>query len=181
MSDEVPAKKSSAVETDSDSVSDDEEKQYSKTQTVRKCDYIWCIKCEKLLDWVWDFNEDDETKIWDKKTWKCLRCKPKKKSIFIYRAHSEHQSYMIMKEELKKEPYEEPYWLCVECLFLHDDNYDGKCESFNECRGVGDVSVYYGYDYEYAKRLARKKRRDAEDNTDESPTKKPKVFIDLTD
>ena len=180
MSDEVPKKNYATLKTDSDSVSDDEEKQYSKTHMRRKCYYIWCIKCEELLDWDYYFNKDEETKIWDKKTWKCLRCKPKEQSIFIYRAYSEHQSYMIMKEDIEKDPYEEPYWLCVECLFLHEDNYEGKCESIYECKGVGDVCVYRGHDYEDAKELERRRRRNMRDYTDESPKKKQKV-IDLTD
>ena len=74
---------------------------------------------------------------------------------------------------------------------MHDDNYEGKCKGIYECNGVGDVSVYYGYDYENAKQLERELQLrelhdaridDADDDNDEdspSPKKKQKV-IDLT-
>ena len=181
MSEKLSEKKFLTLEAYSESEDEEDEILYSDEDIGMTCCWFWCIKCEDNFGWEYNHKQHEQEKKWTKKEWKCEKCKPKVKSIYIYKARSERQSYDLMRKDIDEEPYSEPYSLCNTCLFLHDDNYDGKCESFNECRGVGDVSVYYGYDYEYAKRLARKKRRDAEDNTVESPTKKQKVnVIDLT-
>ena len=181
MSEKLPKKNESTLEANSECEYEEDEIKYDNEDMGRICCWFWCIKCEENFSFEYNHKQHEQKKKWLKLNWKCERCKPKVKSIYIYKARSKKQSYDLMRKDIDEEPYEEPYSLCNTCFFLHDDNYDGKCESFNECRGVGDVSVYYGYDYEYAKRLARKKRRDAEDNTVESPTKKQKVnVIDLT-
>ena len=48
MSDEVPAKKSSALEADAKGGNKDDEEQYSREEEDHLRCYIWCIKCEKL-------------------------------------------------------------------------------------------------------------------------------------
>ena len=181
MSEKLSEKKILTLEANSESEYEEDEIKYNDEDKGETCSWYWCIKCEDNFGWEYNHKQHEQKKKLTKKEWKCERCKPKVKSIYIYKARSKKQSYDLMRKDIDEEPYEEPYSLCNTCLFLHDDDYKGKCKSNYECRGVGDVEVYYGYDYENAKQLERAKRRDAEDNTVESPTKKQKVnVIDLT-
>ena len=85
-----------------------------------------------------------------------------------------------MRAYLANHPYREPYTCCNNCLYLHNDDYEGKCVGAYECNGKEDVSVYWGWNYEDAKGLERKRRRQSAVNDDDvSPTKKQRV-IDLT-
>lgn len=181
MSEKLPEKNESTLEANSECEYEEDEILYSDEDIGETRCWFWCIKCEENFGWEYKYRQHEQIEKWAEKEWKCYRCNPKVKSIYIYEARSERQSYDLMRKDIEEEPYSEPYSLCNTCLFIHDDNYNGKCKSNYECRGVGDVEVYYGYDYENAKQLERAKRRDAEDNTVESPTKKQKVnVIDLT-
>ncbi len=162
MSDEVPAKKSSALEADAEGDDGDDEEQYSREEEDHLRCYIWCIKCEKLLYDVCYSTLQEQREILAAKEWKCDRCEPKVRSLHIYSTNNEHQSHWLMKAYINNYPYREPYWLCNDCLFLHDDDYEGRCAGAYECNGVEDVSVYWGWDYEDAKGLERKRRRQSQ-------------------
>tara|TARA_R110001632_G_scaffold77198_1_gene174540 strand:+ start:170 stop:910 length:741 start_codon:yes stop_codon:yes gene_type:complete len=188
----LPEKNESTLEANSESEYEEDEIKYNDEDIGETCSWYWCIKCEENFGWEYNHKQYEQNEKWLKLNWRCNRCKPKAESIFIYKARSEQKSYDLMRKDIDKEPYSEPYSLCNKCFHLHDDDYRGKCQSYyNDCKKpVGYVNVYYGHDHEDAKRLARKKIRDAkarkkirdaEDNTDESPTKKQKVnVIDLT-
>ena len=159
MSDELPAKLSSALEADAEGGDEDDEEQYSREEEDHLRCYIWCIKCEELLYDVCYSTRYEQREKWGAKEWKCDRCEPKVRSIHIYSTNNEHQSHWLMKAYIANYPYREPHWLCNECLYWHDDDYEGKCAGVYECNGKEDVSVYWGWNYEDAKGLERKRRR----------------------
>tara|TARA_R110002074_G_scaffold91637_1_gene200303 strand:+ start:5379 stop:6023 length:645 start_codon:yes stop_codon:yes gene_type:complete len=149
---------------------------YSTEITRLDCVYYWCIKCQEMYDFDYYFNLIKLNKIMNKRQWKCERCKPKVKSICTYSANSQQEAYKKMIEDIQENPYEEPFWLCEVCLTLHDDNYKGKCQAHRfKCKNMGEVCIYWGENYEYAKNEERL-RREKEVNDDNNNIKREFIF-----
>ena len=209
MSEKVPEKIDLTLDANSENEYEEDDVKYDNEDMGNTFCYIWCIKCEENFGVENPYNMEAMKKKWLKLKWKCESCKPKEESIYFYEARSGRQSYELLKKDVENDPYKEPYSLCNKCFFLHDDNYEGKCKGVYECNGVGDVSVYYGYNYENAKQLERELQfltklqlerelhdariddadddddedaddDDDDDDEDDSPSPKKQKVIDLT-
>ena len=89
MSDELSAKKSSALDAAGVGDDEDDEEQYSREEEDHLRCYIWCIKCEELLYDVCYSKLQEQREKWAALEWKCDRCEPKVRSIHIYSTDNE--------------------------------------------------------------------------------------------
>jgi hypothetical protein len=169
-----------SLEADCDEDNDDEAAEYDEEDLGEDKQYLWCTCCFYFHGFETIPMDSEIRKNWDERQWKCNRCKPQLQSVRRYIARTYAEADKLFDTDVEINPYKQPYWLCDQCLFLHDDGYEGKCEGVSDCKESAVVRVYYGRDYEDAKERERRKRRIDGVHDGENPAKKAKIFVDLT-